>query len=82
MDNLRYINEALDRAIDFVRNNKYVDQTTDRDKHHYKANIRSIRGDIKRANRYMYENINDLSKNDIETLLEKIVEIDYNNKLL
>lgn len=82
MDNLRYINESLDSAIDFVRNNKYVDQTTDREKHYYKANIRSIRGDIKRANRYMYENINDLSKNDIETLLEKIVEIDYNNKLL
>ncbi len=79
MDKLKICNEELDKAIEYVRNNQYKNQRNDSQTYtYYKASLRSIRGDIKRANRYMYEEIDELSKSDIKNLLGKIIEIENN----
>ncbi|MBF7019715.1 hypothetical protein ISO99_07295 [Staphylococcus sp. 18_1_E_LY] len=71
----RYI-EELDKANEYVSNNKYSLNMSDTEKVYYNAAIRSIRGDIKQTNKYMLQNLDELSKEDIKEILQKIVEIE------
>ncbi|MFW2512130.1 hypothetical protein ACNRAK_10165, partial [Staphylococcus epidermidis] len=71
----RYI-EELDKANEYVSNNKYSLNMSDTEKVYYNAEIRSIRGDIKQTNKYMLQNLDKLSKEDIKEILQKIVEIE------
>ncbi|RIN97106.1 hypothetical protein P3T97_14180 (plasmid) [Mammaliicoccus sciuri] len=77
MKEFEYRIEQLDKAIEYVNNNKNNIDLSDREKVYYEASIRSIRGDIKVTNRYMLDNLEELSKDDIKILLEKIVAIEY-----
>lgn len=72
----RYI-EELDKGIDYVNNNKYKVDMSDEERTYYNAAIRSIRGDIKVTNSYILDNLEELSKDDIKILLQKIVEIEH-----
>ncbi|MEJ7220784.1 hypothetical protein [Staphylococcus gallinarum] len=68
--------EELDKGINYVSNHKYRIDMDDRERTYYNAAIRSIRGDIKVTNKYILNNLEELSKNDIKVLLQKIVEIE------
>jgi hypothetical protein len=72
----RYI-EELDKANEYVSNNKYSLNMSDTEKVYYNAEIRSIRGDIKQTNKYMLQNLGiSYQKEDIKEILQKIVEIE------
>lgn len=76
MDILSHYIEELDKANEYVSNNKYNLNMSDTEKVYYNATIRSIRGDIKQANKYLLQNLDELSKDDIKKILQKIVEIE------
>ncbi|MGW7811112.1 hypothetical protein AST00_11150 [Staphylococcus equorum] len=76
MDILSHYIEELDKANEYVSNNRYSLDMSDSEKVYYNATIRSIRGDIKQANKYMLQNLDELAKDDIKTILQKIVEIE------
>ena len=57
MNTFKYHIEELDNAIDYVKNNDYSISMSDMEETYYNASIRSIRGDIKVANRYILDNL-------------------------
>ena len=76
MDILSHYIEELDKANEYVSNNKYSLNMSDTEKVYYNATIRSIRGDIKQTNKYLLQNLDELSKDDIKKILQNIVEIE------
>ena len=76
MDILSHYIEELDKANEYVSNNKYSLNMSDTEKVYYNATIRSIMGDIKQTNKYLLQNLDELSKDDIKKILQKIVEIE------
>lgn len=69
MNNLTEVKEALNSYLKYLNN-------TDKNNTHYNAEVHSIKGDLIRVHRFMYNNLEELSKNDIQILIEKIIQIE------
>lgn len=76
MEKVQHWIEELDKGLEYVKNNKVENQAHFQDAGYHKGVIRGIRGDIKSAQRNMLDYINEISKDDIKVILEKIVEIE------
>lgn len=72
MDDFKRYNELLDSVIEHVRNNNGENQILD----YNTSEVRGIRINIKKTHMYMNENLDKLSKDDIQTILEKIIKIE------
>lgn len=69
MNNLKDVKEGLNRYLTYLNN-------TDKNDTLYNEEVHSIRGDLIRVHRFMYNNLEELSKNDIQILIEKIIQIE------
>lgn len=76
METVQHWIEELDKGLEYVKNNKVENQAHFQDAGYHKGVIRGIRRDIKSAQRNMLDYINEISKDDIKVILEKIVEIE------
>lgn len=72
MDDFKRYNELLDNMIEHVKNNNGENQILD----YNTSDAREIRINIKKTHMYMNENLDKLSKDDIQTILEKIIKIE------
>ncbi|MDG0826441.1 hypothetical protein M4K87_13420 [Staphylococcus equorum] len=72
MDDFKRYNELLDSMIEHVKNNNGENQILD----YNTRDVREIRINIKKTHMYMNENLDKLSKDDIQMILEKIIKIE------
>ncbi len=74
MDIVNYYSEELDNGLDYLKTTNPENLSNFQDKGYHKSIIKDIKLNIEQIHKYMLKYLNDLSKEEIEIILEKIVE--------
>lgn len=74
MDIVNHYSEELDKGLNYLKTTNPENLSNFQDKGFHKSIIKDIKLNIEQIHKYMLKYLNDLSKEEIEIILGKIVE--------